>query len=85
MARWPLPARPLAGGCSPGPSLGHPSRRVKERVATIVLRICTKPTLKRAGQPGQKRVLVVAESPIDGLSATTLLYPDYRTTMAATD
>jgi len=30
-------------------------------------------------------VLVVAESPIDGLSATTLLYPDYRTTMAATD
>jgi len=28
---------------------------------------------------------VVAESHIDGLSATTLLYPDYRTTMAATD
>jgi len=37
------------------------------------------------GQPGQNRVLVVAESPIDGLSAATLLYPDYRTTVAATD
>jgi len=37
------------------------------------------------GQPGQNRVLVVAESPIDGLSAASLLYPDYRTTVAATD
>ncbi len=37
------------------------------------------------GQPGQNRVLVVAESPIDGLSAAALLYPDYRTTVAATD
>jgi len=37
------------------------------------------------GQSGQNRVLVVAESPIDGLSAATLLYPDYRTTVAATD
>jgi len=37
------------------------------------------------GQPGQNRVLVVAESPLDGLSAATLLYPDYRTTVAATD
>jgi len=37
------------------------------------------------GQPGQNRVLVVAESPLDGLSAAALLYPDYRTTVAATD
>jgi len=37
------------------------------------------------GQPGQNRVLVVAESPIDGLSVAALLYPDYRTTVAATD
>ncbi len=37
------------------------------------------------GQPGQNRVLVVAESPLDGLSASALLYPDYRTTVAATD
>jgi len=37
------------------------------------------------GQPGQNRVLVVAESPLDGLSAATLLYPDYRTTVVATD
>ena len=37
------------------------------------------------GQPGQNQVLVVAESPLDGLSAATLLYPDYRTTVAATD
>jgi len=37
------------------------------------------------GQPGQNRVLVVAESPLDGLSAATLLYPDYRTMVTATD
>jgi len=37
------------------------------------------------GQPGQNRVLVVAESPLDGLSAAAMLYPDYRTTVAATD
>ncbi len=37
------------------------------------------------GQPGQNRVLVVAESALDGLSAAALLYPDYRTTVATTD
>ena len=30
-------------------------------------------------------MLVVAEPPIDGLRAATLLFPDYRTTVAATD